>query len=263
MSIRIPKQLHQIWVGPKPIPDQQREWIQGWKEKHPDWKHHLWREEEVREHLPEEALAFFEAAQSYAGQTDVARVWLVHKFGGVYVDTDFQCLRQIDELLHGCKAFTVVEGYDGKLMNGLFGTVPGHPFTETLIEDWGRRFDPENPTQTGPLFFDDVVRGKKRSDVRIFEREIFAPVTGGDLHRLETETESDWDDSYAVHHYEQSWQEEVDWESILESRRRKNYVLYKVQSHARHLKKRALKKIRGSSLYPYYAWAKNKLSDNQ
>ncbi|MCS4223272.1 hypothetical protein GGP47_002716 [Salinibacter ruber] len=175
------------------------------------------------------------------------------------MDTDYQCLQSIDELLGGCKAFVVTEDYNGKLTNALFGAVEGHSFLETLIRQWGRRFDPGDPTKTGPLLFDDIVRGEKRSDVRIFEREIFAPVTGGDLHRLESEEKEDWADSYAVHHYEQSWQDEVDWEDIRESRKSKAYALYKAQSHARHLKNKALERVRTSSLYPYYAWAKNKL----
>lgn len=255
----IPKVIHQIWIGPKPLPGQQKRWTQGWKEQHPGWEHHLWGDDTIRAHLPAEALAFFDAAQSYAGKADVARVWLVNKFGGVYVDTDFQCLQPIDELLHGCKAFAVVEEYSGKLTNAIFGSTPEHPFTNTLIERWGRRFDPKDPTKTGPLLFDDIVRGEKRSDVRIFEREIFAPVTGGDLHRLATETEADWGDSYAVHHYDQSWQSEVDWHEIQQDRKAKTYLLYKIRSHAKYLAKQARSKFRSSYAYRYYAWIRKKI----
>ena len=42
---KIPKIIHQIWIGPKPIPDQYKEFSQKMIEMHPDWEYHLWGHE--------------------------------------------------------------------------------------------------------------------------------------------------------------------------------------------------------------------------
>lgn len=205
MSIHIPKIIHQIWVGPNPLPPHHKKWIASWKKLHPEWEHRLWDDDQIISQLPEKGLRFFRESQTYAGKADAARVWLLHKFGGVYVDTDFQCLKPIDELLHGCRAFTAIARYDGGIMNGLFGSVPNHPFLAAVKAQYEDHFNPNKPNETGPLLFTKVVQDERRDDVRIFERDIFMPVTWKDRHRLESEKPSDWQHSYAVHHFAESW----------------------------------------------------------
>ncbi|MCS3650109.1 hypothetical protein GGQ08_001403 [Salinibacter ruber] len=204
MALHIPKKIHQIWVGPNPVPPRHEGWIEGWKEQHPEWEHRLWGEEGLLNVLPDEALQFYHAAESYAGKADVARIWLVLELGGVYVDTDFQCLKPIDELLHGCRAFTAYSRYEAKVMNAIFGGVPHHPFVRALANELPSHFDPEVANKAGPLLFRDVLQG--HSDVRRFERETFMPVTATDQYRLDIEDESYWAGAYAVHHFEGSWE---------------------------------------------------------
>lgn len=204
MSIKIAKKIHQIWVGSDPVPPRHEEWIEGWKEQHPEWEHRLWGEEGLLNVLPDEALRFYHAAESYAGKADVARIWLVHELGGVYVDTDFQCLKPIDELLHGCRAFVAFSRYEAKVINALFGATAEHPFIRALIRELPSAFDPEVASKAGPILFSQVA--KNRSDVRKFEQDIFLPITATDQYRLEIEDEAYWRDSYAVHHFEGSWE---------------------------------------------------------
>lgn len=37
--MKIPKIIHQIWIGPKPAPSR---WMRSWRKKNPDWKYILW-----------------------------------------------------------------------------------------------------------------------------------------------------------------------------------------------------------------------------
>ncbi len=203
MTLQIPKKLHQIWIGPNPVPSHHEKWIAGWKRQHPDWEHRLWNEKALVDVLPEAALTYYHAAQSYAGKADVARIWLVHELGGVYVDTDFQCLRPIDELLHGCRAFVAFSRYDAKIINALFGAVSNHPFLRALTNNLPNHFDPAVANKAGPLLFREVIQD--RSDVRRFEREVFLPVTVTDQYRLDIEDERHWTNAYAIHHFEGSW----------------------------------------------------------
>jgi mannosyltransferase OCH1-like enzyme len=46
-NIKIPKIIHQIWVGPKPLPEFYKKLANSWIKKHPDWKYRLWTDKEV------------------------------------------------------------------------------------------------------------------------------------------------------------------------------------------------------------------------
>ena len=35
--------------------------------------------------------------KNYGAKSDIARLEILHQIGGLYLDTDFECLKQIDE----------------------------------------------------------------------------------------------------------------------------------------------------------------------
>ena len=62
----------------------------------PGWLVHTWREWDLpglRNQL------WFDAAAHPAQRADIARFELLHRFGGIYVDTDFAPLRPIEALV--------------------------------------------------------------------------------------------------------------------------------------------------------------------
>ena len=196
----IPQMFHVIWLGTYPIPAQHQVWLDAWSALHPEWKTHVWGDEVVDE-LPGQLRPLFEQSTSWSGKSDIARVTVVHKYGGVYRDTDYRPLRPIDPLLLGCRAFAMVERPDGRLTGSLFGAVAEHPFLTDLIEAMPNAFAPSSPMKTGPLLFNDVFyRG--RGDVRLFERSVFAPIMSNQRARAAT---GEFPDSFAVHAYAASW----------------------------------------------------------
>ena len=192
MTVLIPKRFHWIWFGDKPLPEQHRRWIVGWLELHPGWRHTLWTDEN-RPPLVNERQ--FHAADSYAQKADVARYELVYRYGGVYLDTDTECLRCIEPLLDGVEAF-VVEGEPHTVEASPVGTVAGHPWLREVIarlpqsmaSGWG------NMHQAGPRFLTSVTEG--RDDVTIFPEHLFTS------HPLE-----EWKlaEAYSIHHWQESW----------------------------------------------------------
>ena len=44
MDNKIPKIIHQLWIGPKPAPTKL---MQTWKDKNPDFEYILWNEAEI------------------------------------------------------------------------------------------------------------------------------------------------------------------------------------------------------------------------
>jgi mannosyltransferase OCH1-like enzyme len=96
MEQKIPKILHQVWIGPKQQP---KEWMDTWKEKHPDWEYVLWDEKSIDEFGLENRKLYdmFYKAKVFNGCANIVRTEVLYKYGGVYVDADSICLRPLNE----------------------------------------------------------------------------------------------------------------------------------------------------------------------
>ena len=44
----IPKKMHQIWIGPKPVPPVYAKMAREWKSKHPGWEYKLWTNKDIK-----------------------------------------------------------------------------------------------------------------------------------------------------------------------------------------------------------------------
>lgn len=134
---RIPKMIHQIWIG-GPIPEKYGPLQKSWQERHPDWVYRLWTDAD----LP--TFAFrnrerFEKAVNIGERADIFRYEILNQFGGVYVDTDFECIRPLDPLNHLCDFYTGILGaYENDqevcIANGLIGAVPNHPIIQYCLD---------------------------------------------------------------------------------------------------------------------------------
>ena len=131
----IPKIIHQIWVGPNPLPKREKEFCQKVQEMHPEWEYHLWTDANVPIYqLPlgaQQQYQQFYERKDYAFCADILRIWVVYIHGGIYLDVDFDCLKPLDEFLkfdgllfHHPDAFPEA---DLTIVNGAFGMVPLSP----------------------------------------------------------------------------------------------------------------------------------------
>ena len=74
--------------------------------------------------------------KNYGQKSDILRYEILYRFGGLYVDTDFECFRSFDIFLHGLDFF-VGSGFGDNftVYNGLIASVPNHPIIKTCIEN--------------------------------------------------------------------------------------------------------------------------------
>ncbi|KAJ3098066.1 hypothetical protein HK100_005193, partial [Physocladia obscura] len=75
---------------------------ESWKLNNPDFEYKLWSDDENRE-LIRSSYPFFlsryDAYRSPILRADAARIFYLHKYGGVYADLDVLCLKSIRPLL--------------------------------------------------------------------------------------------------------------------------------------------------------------------
>lgn len=141
-SVRIPKVVHQIWIGPKEPPQYLFSCQQKLKELHPDWEYHLWSDAELEEvHLEDWDLV--ERSSNFGEKADIIRANLLDRFGGVCLDADVQLCCPLDGLVDTLDFFAGLEcprpfvGTQNQLWVGVavIGAKPGHP----IIKEWRRR----------------------------------------------------------------------------------------------------------------------------
>ena len=93
-KVLIPRKIHQIWLGEKNIPKISKNWMNSWKEFNPEWEYKLWDEQNIKE-LNVKDLNVYSKQFNPGYRSDILRYVILKKFGGIYVDTDFECLKPI------------------------------------------------------------------------------------------------------------------------------------------------------------------------
>lgn len=156
----------------------------SWRQLHPDWEMQLWTDANLPLLRNRKS---FDQAPSLAAKADILRYEILLRHGGVYVDTDFECLQAIDPLLVGLDCFVAqqkdLEADFGKFCyvnNALIGAVPGHALLRDLVELLeshieGLPADMPASFLTGPHFLTSVLQS--HPSVKIFPAELFYPYT--------------------------------------------------------------------------------------
>ena len=143
----IPKIIHYVWLGSAPIPEDMQKCMDSWKKWMPDYQLKRWNDEAIRDI---DSVFVREAMEErkWAFASDVIRLYAIHKYGGIYMDTDVMVYRSFDPLLQN-KAFIGRENsmhQIGKTMEVYlttccFGAEPGNPFIKRCLDYYeGRHF---------------------------------------------------------------------------------------------------------------------------
>lgn len=137
--VRVPRTIHRVWLGDEPMPAEHERFGETFAQHHPGWTMRLWTDDDLA--ALDITAAERERARTPSELSNLVRYEVLHRFGGVYVDTDFECLRPLTPLLRGIDAFAALE---------LAGT----------RSDWGSRLNrrssgiragcPADTTNTGP-----------------------------------------------------------------------------------------------------------------
>ena len=130
----IPKKIHYCWFGWNPKPALFQRCIASWKKYCPDYEIIEWNEENFDLNCCDYVREAYDA-KKWAFVTDYARLKIVHDQGGIYLDTDVEVVRSLDDLL-GDDAFFGLED-TGSIATGLgFGAEAGNPVVEAMLQDY-------------------------------------------------------------------------------------------------------------------------------
>lgn len=206
----IPKIIHYCWFGKGKIPDIDQMRIESWRRYCPDYEIRLWNEENYDISKCEYMLEAYEAGK-WGFVPDYARLDIVCAHGGIYLDTDVELIKPLDNLLEN-RMFCGFEEDDCVNFGSGFGSVPGHPMLAEMMRryenihfrkpDGSFNLTPSPAYQTEVLVAHGLALNNRKQiieDVTVYPKEYFCPkdyITG-----VLSITES----TYSVHHFAMSW----------------------------------------------------------
>lgn len=141
----IPKIIHYIWLGNKPLPAKMQECLDSWKRNMPSYNIMVWDDESIKEIdsiFMQEAIC----EKKWAFASDVIRLYAVNKYGGIYFDTDVYVYKSFDSLLVDSafigreNSFHIInQNTVNFLTTCCFGAEPGNAFIKRCLDYYDDR----------------------------------------------------------------------------------------------------------------------------
>ena len=210
----IPKIIHYIWLGGKPLNALAKKCLASWKKYCPDYEIKLWTEENFDITQNKYCKQAYDA-KKWAFASDYVRVWVLKEYGGIYFDTDVELIKPIDEFLNDSKAFVGMENNkfvatgviacekNCKWINNFYNLYNDISFVN---EDGSLDLtpNPEKATEAIKLLYKDFDKKDKSQiinypEITIYPADYFTPMNYW-TRKIEL-TEN----SRAIHHFDASW----------------------------------------------------------
>lgn len=234
---KIPKVIHQIWVGKKNIPPTCQRISRSWQKNHPDWEYKLWTDADI-ESFPWIDKESFLKATNPGMKSDIWRYQILCVYGGIYVDIDFECLKNFSPIHDASRFYSGFMVKDKKvgLANALIGAEKNHPILKKLVEGIRKKNNSVPPAInprhsisvrmktaqkvidfSGPSFFTKVIQDFLKENpcadsIHLFPSEYFYPLNAHAFGKIKGKglkapsTLTLLKDAYALHYYARSWQ---------------------------------------------------------
>lgn len=210
-QIQIPKIIHYCWFGKGEIPVKCRKWMESWEKYCPDYKIIKWSEDNYDVHKSRYMGQAYDMRQ-WAFVSDYARIDIINEYGGVYLDTDVELIRNLDELLRN-DAFCGFENSQLVAYGLGFGSKKNNCILTEIKEYYDSRSfqqkDGNLDKRSCPYIQTEIMEKhglKKNGEFQIVDGMTVLPLRilcGMSSHSFRTLR--DLSCTYAIHHYTASW----------------------------------------------------------
>lgn len=209
--INIPKIIHYCWFGKSIIPKQNRIWMESWNKYCPDYQIIEWNEDnyDVSKNLYMKQA--YEKGK-WAFVSDYARLDIIEQYGGVYLDTDVELLKNIDILLQN-EAFCGFESKRYVAFGVGFGAIKNHKLIAELKKDYEKRSfvlgNGKLNETVCPVYQTELLEryGLKRNgqfqlleNITVYPVPVLCAMSPYSFKMMEN-----LENSYSIHHFTGSW----------------------------------------------------------
>lgn len=212
-KMQIEKKIHCFWFSGDEKPEAYRRCIDSWRRVCPDYEIIEWNAENYDCGKNQFMCQAYEK-RKWAFVSDYARLDVVYRYGGIYLDMDVEILKRLDPLLQFKAFFSFGTQHEIDLGSG-FGSVKGNPFLRELLNLYENKdFCDENGNPmvwkyVQPVYIKNTFRKngiqmngnmQLQEDTLILPRKYFTPV---DDFMLEDYVRTE--ESVGIHHYNAGW----------------------------------------------------------
>ena len=184
----IPKIIHQvygIYKDEKPIPNEWIKFSKTLRDNHKNWKYKLWDDKSCLNLIKTYYPWFLETYNGYKypiQKADAIRPFILYHEGGIYLDMDFTCIRNIDKFFKNQGVYLLESAHFG-ITNAFMASSKNHPFWKIVMEEQiknkGKKFYQTHHIyimqSTGPLLITNCVKKYKNDDIYALSKNLFNP----------------------------------------------------------------------------------------
>lgn len=143
---QIPKIIHCCWFGNNEMPTEVKRCMESWKQFMPDYEIKIWNENNFEISSNKFTYEAYKN-KKYAFVTDYVRLYALYNFGGIYMDTDVEVIKSLDQFLHH-RAFTSFEN-ENSIPTGMMAASKNNEWIKMLLEFYD---DKSFTLQNGELY---------------------------------------------------------------------------------------------------------------
>jgi hypothetical protein len=204
----IPKIIHYCWFGKGPMPELMIKCLASWKKYLPTYQLMVWNEDNFDVNTYRFAAEAYKE-RKFAFVSDVCRLHALNEMGGIYLDTDVEFLRPLDEGILDDNAFT---GFEDNLLlsSAIMGSEKNGQWVKDLLAHYHHRsfyladggFDVNPNTEVITAFMKrekgvviDNTFQQLKGYCTIYPSDYFCPKSWKTLKIKQTEN------TYCIHHF--------------------------------------------------------------
>ncbi|MEG2379497.1 MAG: glycosyltransferase [Bacilli bacterium] len=238
------KIIHYCWFGPKPLPKLAKKCIKSWEKYLPDYKIIKWSEDNVDLFENQFIKSAYEN-KKWAFVADYVRTKVLYEMGGIYLDTDMEIIKPINELLD--TDFVIGVEDSGYIAAGIIiSKEKKNKYLKKMLDLYKTMKIEENmdffqisiPKILSRIFKDEYdiknanfIQTNKDKSLKIYPREYFYPLSYDRQNNIFT------NNTFAVHYYDASWVNNTEKIALWLKRHKLDFVTKYVYSISRRLKK--------------------------
>lgn len=231
----IPKKIHYCWFSGRPIPELLRNCVASWKRFCPEYEIIRWDESNCDMGRSLYARQAYEKGK-WGYIPDFVRLDILYRHGGIYLDTDVELLRSLDELLYQPSFFSTEKW--GLVSGAVCGAQAGNPVFKSILDsrervsflypDGSLNLTSSGVYDTIPLIRQGLqVNGETQviaqGEAVVYASDFFQPFDY--ISGITNLTEN----TFAIHHFSGGWLSEEEAERRTATRRRYQEFLSRLE----------------------------------
>lgn len=206
----IPKKIHYCWFGRNPLPPLAVKCIESWKKYLPDYEIIEWNEDTFDVSMYQFTKEAYEN-KKYAFVSDVCRLYVLKQYGGIYMDTDVEVIKNLDDFLNH-NAFSGFENID-LIPTGIMASEKAGAWITDMLDYYNNRsfilLNGSLDIKANTLIISELMSEKGillnnsyqeiSNYVTFYPKEYFCPKN------YLTEKIELTENSFCIHHFASSW----------------------------------------------------------